>query len=85
MHLQPVRVNAMYFLLVSVSVAVYVFLLHIGSDDEGLNVNFSFCMCHQFVFMYRLSRDFVTVRVLQIDYPMIVPDGGVNQPVRDCM
>ena len=64
MHLQPVRVNAMFFLLVSVSVAVYVFLLHIGSDDEGKNVNFPICLCHQVVFMYRISRGFVTVRVL---------------------
>ena len=63
MHLQPVRVNAMFFSLVSVSVAVYVFLLHIGSDDEGLNVNLAIRMCHQFVFMYRISRGFVTVRV----------------------
>ena len=54
----------MFFLLVSVSVAVYVFPLHIGSDDEGLNVNLAIRMCHQFVFMYRISRGFVTVRVL---------------------
>ena len=64
MHLQPVRVNAMYFLLVSVSVAVHVFLLHIGGDDEGKNVNFPICMCRQVVFMYRISRGFVTVKVL---------------------
>ena len=65
MHLQPVRVKAMFFFFfVSASLAVYVFLLHIGSDDEGLNVNLAIRMCHQFVFMYRISRGFVTVRVL---------------------
>ena len=65
MHLQPVRVKAMvFFLLVSASLAVYVFLLHIGSDDEGLNVNFTICMCYQLFFMYRISRGFVTAKVL---------------------